>query len=53
MKRILVLAAALCGVLSCQVKDCEIASPNGEIKVKVETGEKFLWSVSLNGNVLL
>ncbi|MBO4525318.1 MAG: glycoside hydrolase family 97 N-terminal domain-containing protein, partial [Bacteroidales bacterium] len=53
MKRILVLAAALCGVLSCQVKDCEIASPNGEIKVKVEAGEKFLWSVSLNGNVLL
>ena len=53
MKKILVLAAALCGVIACQVKDCVITSPNGEIKVKVETGEKFLWSVSLNETVLL
>ena len=53
MKRLLVLAAALFGIVACQVKDCEIASPNGEIKLKVETGEKFLWSVSLNGTVLV
>ena len=53
MRKFIALAAALSFSLFLNAKEYTVASPDQGLKVTVQTGEKLLWSISLDGKVLL
>lgn len=53
MKRLLLLAAALTATTAISAKDYKIASPDGQIEVKVSTYPELRWSASRAGEPLL
>ena len=53
MKRLLLLAAALTAATAISAKDYKVASPDGQIEVKVSTYPELRWSASRAGEPLL
>ena len=53
MKRLLTLWALCASVMAVQAKDYKLASPDGRLTLSVQTGERFTYSVSREGVVLL
>ena len=53
MKHILTFTATIFAALLLQAKDYTVLSPGGEVSVLVQGGEKLLWSISVDGEVVI
>ncbi|MBP5637219.1 MAG: hypothetical protein J6X25_06880, partial [Bacteroidales bacterium] len=53
MKRVLAFWVVAFATLILQAKDYRVLSPNGEVTILIQNGERLLWSVSLGNEVLI